>query len=226
MRRLLLVLCVMCMLFASMSPCLAAGSTNGVLAEKRVINLPNDQGKWYLSVVGEANDAQYQKILVWFKDTDSNLYKLRQQVHYIPVSTSKPVYKMRYKPNIQGLPTVRLQDHAGVVVYEACGDNLPFTPEGLYGALANDVAFAQRCIIRPWRRQNRRGPCPGPCPNPNPTPDPDLDSDPDPGPIDDGGRPDLPARSGLPPLWAMLLTLIVSAGAGGVVEWRATYAEK
>lgn len=221
MRRLLLALCAMCMLFASMSPCLAAGSTNGVLAETRVINLPNDQGKWYLSVVGEVNNAQYQKILVWFKDTDSSLYKLRQQVHYIPVSTGKSVYKTRYKPNIQGLPTVRLQNHAGVVVYEACGDNLPFTPEGLYGALANDVAFAQRCTIRPWRQNRRRL-----CPPPDSDPTPDLDLDPDPGPIDDGGRPDLPARSSLPPLWAMLLTLIVSASAGGVVEWRATYAEK
>lgn len=221
MRQLLLALCVMCMLFASMSPCLAAGSTNGVLAEKRVINLPNDEGKWYLSVVGEVNDAQYQKILVWFK-TNPSLYKLRQQVHYIPVSTNKSVYETRYKPNIKGLPTVRLQNHAGVRVYEAHGDNLPFTPEGLYGALANDVAFAQRCLIRPWR-QNRL--CPSP--NPKPKPNPDLELDPDPGPIDDGGRPDLlPVRSSLPPLWAMLLTLIVSAGVGGVVEWRATYAEK
>jgi len=228
MRRVLLALCALCMIFAVMSPCLAAinGKTNGVLVEERIINLPNDQGKWYLSVVGETSDKQYQTILKWF-DKDADLYKLRRQVHYIPVSTAKAAYQTRYKPNIEGLPTVRLQNSEGVVVYEAAGDNLPFTPEGLYGALANDVAKAQRCRpILPWRREMERR-CPGPCPQPDPAPNPNPDEDPEPGPIDDGGKPDLgPAQSSLPPLWLMLATLVVSAGAGVFVEWRNTYAEK
>lgn len=225
MKRLLIALCALCMIFASMSPCLAAnGKVNGVLAGERVVNLPNDQGKWYISVVGDAKDAQYQTILKWF-DTNSDLYKLRRQVHYIPVTTNKAVYQERYKMNVKGLPTVRMQNSEGVVIYEDFGDNLPFTPEGLYGALANDVAKAQRQCILPWRREMERR-CPGPCPTPNPDPDPAPDPDPEPGPIDDGGKPDLPARSSLPPLWLMLATLLVSAGAGAAVEWRDTYAKK
>jgi len=225
MKRLLIVLCALCMIFASMSPCLAAnGKANGVLVEERVINLPNDQEKWYISVVGDAKNAQYQMILKWF-DTNSDLYKLRRQVHYIPVTTDKAVYQERYEMNVEGLPTVRMQNSAGVVIYEAAGDNLPFTPEGLYGALANDVAKAQRRCILPWRREMERQ-CPGPCPTPNPDPAPDPDSDPELGPIDDGGKPDVPAQSGLPPFWLMLATLLVSAGAGLAVEWRATYAKK
>lgn len=228
MRRALLALFVLCMIFAAMSPCLAAtsGKVNGVLAQERVINPPNDQGKWYISVVGDRNDAQYQTILKWFKE-DAALYKLRKQVHYIPVATegkTKPVYLERYKPNIEGLPTVRMQNNQGVVIYEAAGDELPFTPDGLYGAMANGVAMKAegRCRpILPWRREMERR-CP--CPQPDPAPEPD--DDPEPEPIDDGGPPDIATQSSLPPLWLMLATLVLSAGAGVAVEWRRTYAEK
>lgn len=223
MKRLLIALCALCMIFATAAPSFAgsAGVTNGVLSQERVINLPKDQGKWYLSIVGQANDSQYQTILKWFQ-TDADLYRLRQQVHYIPVTTDKAVYETRYKTNISGLPTVRLQNSEGVVIYEAAGKNLPFTPEGLYGAFANDVAKAQRCPILPWRRNHN-------CPTPSPQPDPDPNPapDPEPGPIDDGGAPDLPVpQSSLPPLWLMLTTLLVSAGIGVGVQWRDTYAKK
>ena len=48
-----LLLCVLCVvaLFAAVVPCFA-DTVNGVLAEERVVNLPNDQDKWYISVVG------------------------------------------------------------------------------------------------------------------------------------------------------------------------------
>ena len=52
-----LLLCVLCLLavFAAVTPCLA-DTVNGVLAEERVINLPQDQSKWFVSVVGNATD--------------------------------------------------------------------------------------------------------------------------------------------------------------------------
>ena len=63
-----LLLCVLCVLalFAAVVPCFA-DTVNGVLAEERVVNLPNDQGKWYISVVGNANDARYNEVLGWFE---------------------------------------------------------------------------------------------------------------------------------------------------------------
>ena len=228
MKQLLLALCVLCAVFAA-TTCFA-GPVNGVLAEERIINLPNDQGKWYISVVGDARNADYQMILKWFGQ-DPALRKLKSQVRFCPVTTSSIIYKTRYSTNVKGLPTVRFQNSQGVVIYEAAGKNLPFTAQGLYGAFANSVAKAQSRPILPWRRNCRPGPCPGPCPSPyprpTPEPEPDVAPDPEPQPIDDGSEPEFePVQSSFPPLWLMLTVLIASAGGGTFVEWRATYAEK
>lgn len=239
MRRLLLTLCALCAILAATTcfagtansvltdNCHTPNTANGVLAEERVINLPNDQGKWYISVVGDARNAQYQTILKWFGQ-DPALRKLKNQVRFCPVTTSSTIYKTRYSTNVKGLPTVRFQNSQGVVIYEAAGKNLPFTAQGLYGAFANNVAKAQSRPILPWRRNRvRPGPCPGPCPRPDPTPEPYVAPDPVPQPIDDGSEPEFePVQSSFPPLWLMLAVLVVSAGGGVFAEWRATYAEK
>ena len=227
MKHLLLALCVILMA----STCFAVPVKSGVLSEDRVVNLPNDQGKWYLSVVGNARNAQYQTIMKWFSQ-DIPLRQLKAQVHFCPIESSSAIYKARYAPNVKGLPTVRLQNSQGTVIYEAAGKNLPFTPQGLYGAFAGNVSKAEGRPIRPWRRNNARPfPCPSPRPSPQPAPDPDFDLDPEPQPIDDGGQPDfedvpVPDQSNLPPLWLMLVTFVVSAGAGLAVEWKDTYTKK
>ena len=224
MRRLLLALCVLCFFVV---PCFA-DATHGVLSEERIINLPQDSGKWYISVVGDAKDAQYQTILKWFNENPS-LRKLKVQVHFNQITLDTVMYRDRYSMNVKGLPTVRMQTNEGFVVYEAAGKNLPFTAEGLHGAIANGFYKAQgiRSLL-PWRKN-----CPGPwCPNPGPAPqpNPDPDPDPDPAPIDDGGAPviDQPptVETVLPPLWLMLVVLLVSAAAGTAVQWRETYSKK
>jgi hypothetical protein len=224
MKRLLLALCALCAIFAATAPCFA-DATYGVLAEERVINLPQDSGKWYISVVGDAKDAQYQTILKWFNENPS-LRKLKNQVHFNQVTTDTTMYRDRYSMNVKGLPTVRMQNSQGVVIYEAAGKNLPFTSEGLHGAIAESFYKVQGIRpILPWRRNHV---CPGPCPQPGPNPDPNPD--PDPQPIDDGGGTpviDQPlVEAGLPPLWLMLLVLIASAAAGVAVQWQETYAKK
>jgi hypothetical protein len=224
MKRLLLALCALCAIFAASIPCFA-DAINGVLTEERVINLPQDGGKWYVSVVGDARDTQYQTILKWFNENPS-LRRLKNQVHFNQVTSDTVMYRDRYSINVKGLPTVRMQNSEGVVIYEAAGKNLPFTPEGFFGALAVSVNKSQgfRPIL-PWRKN-----CPGPCPNPDPQPNPDPDPDPDPAPIDDGGTPviDQPpaVEVGLPPLWLMLVVLVVSTATGIAVQWRETYAKK
>jgi hypothetical protein len=188
-----LLLCVLCVLafFAAVVPCFA-DRANGVLAEERVVNLPNDQGKWYISVVGNTNDARYNEIVGWFT-SNTSLAKLKNQVHFCLVTTNTTIYKERYAKNVKGLPTVRLQNAQGAVVYEAAGKNLPMTAAGLNGALAGAVNEAQ--TILPWRRyMERRCPGPNPCPTPGPRPDPGPTPGPDTGPdeapsIDDGGTP-------------------------------------
>lgn len=225
---LLLVLCVVLMA----STCFAV-PVSGVLAEDRVVNLPNDSGKWYLSVVGNARNAQYQTIMKWFSQ-DIPLRKLKAQVHFCPIESSSAIYKARYAPNVKGLPTVRLQNSQGTVIYEAAGKNLPFSPQSLYGAFAGSVSKAEGRLILPWRRNYDRRflcPTPRPTPAPAPAPDPDFGLDPEPQPIDNGGEPDFedvpaPAQSNLPPIWLMLVTFVVSAGVGLAIEWKDTYTKK
>ena len=79
-----LLLSVLCLLavFAAAVPCLA-DTVNGVLAEERVVNLPQDQSKWYVSVVGNATDSRYNEIVGWF-DTNASLKKLKNQVQFLP----------------------------------------------------------------------------------------------------------------------------------------------
>ena len=230
MRRLMLVLCVVCVFFAtSITSISYADRANGVLSSDRVVNLPNDQGKWYISVVGDARDAQYQTILKWFSQ-DPALRKLKNQVHFCSVTSSAAIYNARYAANVKGLPTVRFQNNQGVVIYEAAGKNLPFTSQGLYGAIADSTAGVQRRPILPWRQNRRTRPL---CPSPSPAPSPTPDLDPAPQPIDDGGAPVLEPvldpieeEESLPPIWLMLVTLITTAGIGVAVEWRAIYSKK
>ena len=210
MKRLIYVLLILgCATTISM----ATEPLYGVITEERVINLPNDQGKWYVSVVGDASDANYKKIIGWF-DTNKKLKKLKDQVHFASVTKDTAIYTERYAKNIDGLPTIRVQTGDGEVVYEAAGDNIPMSAEGLNGAIAERVL--------PWRK-NTDDRC-GPKPCPSPSPSPDLPLDPEPQPIIDGDVPDMdaPPRRGLPNVVAMLL-LISASVVGGVtglaVEW-------
>jgi len=222
MNRVLLSVCLLLAVLAAVVPASADIATaNGVLAEQRVVNLPNDQGKWYISLVGNANDTTYLRVLGWF-DANASLKGLKNKVHFCPVTSDAAIYQVRYASNVKGLPTVRVQKADGTVVYEASGKNLPMTAEGLYGAIAGAVNAAQGIRpVLPWRREMERR-CPGPGPTPTPPPDPD------PQPIDDGGPPDLegPVASVLPAWWAMLIALAAGSASGVARKWRETYQQK
>jgi hypothetical protein len=141
-------------------------------AEERVLKLPEDSDKWYISVIGDANDPQYQSIIQQFHE--GKLAELRKQCHYLPVTTDNPMFE-HYKPSIKGTPTVRVQDAVGRVIFEATRKQVP---ADLYNAIAN---AAQRHRIFPLRPQ----------PNPGPQPNPVTPDDPAPDPVDDGGTPDI-----------------------------------
>lgn len=215
MNKLLQIALCLLAVFAAGVLC-RADTVNGVLTEERVINLPQDQNKWYVSVVGSATDPRYKEVVGWF-DTNASLKRLKSQVHFCLVRAGTPIYQERYAANVKGLPTVRVQKPDGVVVYEASGKNLPMTAEGLHGAIAGAVNTAQGIRpILPWRRDmERRCPGPGPCPTPNPSPDPQPD--PEPQPIDDGGPPildDPPVESAVP--WGLLPPLCLAGLVVGV----------
>jgi hypothetical protein len=219
-----LLICAMCVVavFAAVVPCLA-DTVNGVLAEERVVTLPNDQGKWYISVVGDADNARYNEILGWF-DNNPNLAKLKDQVQFCPVTSDTAIYKERYAPNVAGLPTVRMQQPDAAVVYEAAGKDIPMTAEGLNAALAGAVGKAQGLRpILPWRRDadNRLNNLERPKPQPQPN------TDPKPQPIDDGGKPevvppDVPEPEVTLPGWLM----VPVCGAGFAIGFCLGYSKK
>lgn len=137
------VLCLIAM-FAIACPALA---TDGVNTEERVVNLPQDQDAWYISVVG-AGDS-YATLISWFVE-DEDLETIKSQVKFRAVESGTDMFKTRYEGNVKGLPTVRMQKPDGTVVYEAAGDEIPYTSQALYGALA-DSANGTQGILRPWR---------------------------------------------------------------------------
>jgi hypothetical protein len=146
---------------------------DGVDSQERVIKLPNDQNKWHVSVVGQGD--RYQEILGWFES--GKLKELKSQVFFHAVTISDPIFA-RYKDNVKGLPTVRVQDADGVVIFEASKD-LPISAGGLYSAISRKVNAEE---LLPWRRNHSKPVEPAPI-------DPSVPVDPEPSPLDDGGAP-------------------------------------
>ncbi len=228
----LILACVLSLLPGA--KCFAADGADemyGVLTEERIVNLPQDQDKWHISVVGLG--GHYKRLLGWF-DTNANLKSLKAQVKFHQIDKNTPIYRERYATNVSGLPTVRVQKADGTVVYEASDNALPYSAEGLYGAIAGASNQAQG-ILRPWRhggrpwlpwRRNMEEEC-RPQPRPQPLPQPPPPPDPD--PFDDYGAPifdeEVPADT--VPAGMVVLFSFLSAIVGGALgvrrEWKETY---
>jgi len=226
MREVLMKICCVCawVLFVLLL-CFAAHSL--LYAEvaptgERIINLPNDQGKWYLSVVGISGNETYERLMGWF-NTDHQLMDLRNQVRFCIVRSGTPIFNERYKDNIKGLPTIRLQEADGTVVYEVYGSNIPDTADALYVDISGKVCAYLRPIL-PWRRDMERR-CPKPLPAPDPQPQPNPQPDPEPQPIDDGGPPEMvePKSQQYPVVLFAIMCAVAGASAGFVIRWKKTY---
>jgi hypothetical protein len=147
---------------------------------ERIMNVPQDQNKWYVSVVGETGNTQYKEILSWFDNGDLKYFK--DQVFFIPVTTQNPIYADRYEKNTKTLPMVRVQDSEGVRIYETQGIEIPATARALNLAIGRHAA---RYIVETEQR-NRK-----PKPEPAPKPDKIIAPDPDPQPINNIGVPEI-----------------------------------
>ena len=174
------LLCL-CLLFAMTLPAMSSDIPyNGVQATERVLKLPEDGSKWYISIVGEKGNARYAEVLSWFENVPK-LKKLQDQVQFAAIDTDSDIYTERYRPNVAGLPTVRVQDANGKVVYEAAGNKLPASGESLYNAIARAASGSEEWL--PWRRNNKKPePKPEPAPSPDTVPVPVPDESPDGGP--------------------------------------------
>lgn len=141
-----------------------ADSAYGVkYAEARVINLPQDENKLYLSVIGSPSDATFATIQNWF-ETVPELKSVKAQTHFNAIETTSEMYHSRYASTIKGTPCVRLQTADGTVVYECAGRNIPMSAQALSNSINTEC-------LRRWRRNC----CPKPQPEPLPEPEPEPD---------------------------------------------------
>ena len=228
MKELLLICMAVAVCFSLSVPVDGAESVefvNGVIANERVVNLPQDSEKWYISVVGVPGEQKYREILGWFND-DENMRKLKMQVHYRAIDSNTAIYRERYEANVTDLPMVRLQKNNGEVVYESSGASLPMSAAGLHNALIESSDKAQGLrIFRPWQRQQQGNRCPV-CPKPKPPLAPVV-PDPPPAPLSDTPTPNTGSDSALTNAGlggaATLLLLLTGAGLSLVVQWRRKY---
>ena len=207
--------------------------------EERVIDLPKDSGKWFVSVIGDTNDKQFRGIVKWFAE-DTKLAGFRKQVHFWKVNIDSDIYQERYKHNTIGTPTVRIQKPSGIIVWEGVGKDIPNTPAGLYSEIAGASTNAIFPIlpwrrstpylpvfplrrdrpVLPWRQYMENQCCPDPVP---PPPNVDIDMDYGPPLIDDGGAPII-EPTGLSTggsIGLVLLSVLAGAGLGAAQRWKA-----
>jgi hypothetical protein len=186
-----------------------------------MLTLPQDQGAWYLTVFGEAGDAEFQQLQEWLK-TDEGLTKLKSQVRFNKYTTDQVRYQ-RYVETMPGLPCIRLQTEKGLVVSEFWGDNIPGTSNALYRGIKGDLKdkTSWGCLRR------RRCPAPKPKPNPKPpvvVPD-EKPVEPPVGPPVLDEEPDEPEESRM---W-ILLTILGALGGGAFgfyQEYKAEHMDK
>lgn len=173
---------------------------------------PEDAARLHLSVVGIVNNAQYQSVLSWFQK-DEKLASLRRTVHFHQINAGSAMYEERYAPNIKGLPTVRLQDGEGRVLYESWGSNLPKSPVALASAIETKTEQLFDPPLLPWRRQMQQKCGPQGCPSPQQelTPEDLMENDFGAPPVD---VPIIEPEPEGVPAWLCVLLAVVSAGGG------------
>lgn len=142
--------------------------------EERVLVLPQDQGKYYLTLFGNPMDATYSKLKLWFK-VNSLLRGLRDQTHYNEVDSNSAMFAKHYAKDVPSLPYIRLQRPDGVSIFEMGGPDVPVSPEAVSHSINTEC-------FRRWRNRCPDGSCPS-------TPSPDQPNQPAPNPILDDPEP-------------------------------------
>jgi hypothetical protein len=143
MKRLLLLLALSaCALPAHAEWCADAdGGVKYNSTSERSVELPQDQDRWYTTVMYDPSDSQGREVCSWFQ-TNDELAKIQAGTHFSAMPSNSPMFRSRYATTVNDLPCIRIQDEKGVVVYQISGRNMPLTSE----ALANSIKTS--CIRR------------------------------------------------------------------------------
>lgn len=130
-------------------PALRADASYGVrYAQEQVIQLPQDQGRFYLTVFGNDGEYRYEQVKNWIS-TDPQLSAVRLQTTYNTYRVDSVMFRERYAQGVSNIPCVRLQDNQGNVVYEAVGTSVPMSAEALYNGMAEGCRRHRHCRPQP-----------------------------------------------------------------------------
>lgn len=114
--------------------------------KERVIKLPKDGQKFFVTVIGDPNDSKFIALKSWFKDVPE-LAKLRDETHFNAVATNRPDFKEKFSKNVPNTPLVRVQTSNGGVIYQVSGDNVPMSGQALSRSINTE-------FLRRWRERH------------------------------------------------------------------------
>lgn len=127
---------------------------------ERVVQLPQDESKTYLTVFGSPRDAEYKQLKSWFS-SNPDLSAFRDQTRYNEIETTSALYQGRYKNHVPSGTLVRFQDSEGNVIVDL-GDHadtkLPMSAEALAKALNGRAPQSAGCIFKHRKEETKADP--------------------------------------------------------------------
>lgn len=135
-------------------------------ATEKVVELPRDNGKPYLTVIGSNADPRFHVLKEWFEQNET-LAAIAGQTHYNPIAIEDPRFSERMADEYPVTPCVVLQDgRTFAKVVEFTDAELPMTADALATGL-NRKASAAECF---GLRSHRQDAAPAPRKDTKPMP--------------------------------------------------------
>lgn len=122
--------------------------------KERVVHLPQDGNKFFVTVFGNPNDPKFNEIKGWFVNVPE-LAKLKAETNFNAISTTSVDYRDKYAKHVATTPTIRVQTAAGGVVYQVSGASIPMSGQALSKAV--NTEFLRRWRERRLDRINNNG---------------------------------------------------------------------
>lgn len=193
--------------------------------QEQIVNLPQDQNKFYTTIIGTPGEAKFEAIKKWFTDVPE-LKSVKAQTHFNAIETTSIMFKERYATTVKNTPCVRVQTADGTTLFQCSGHNVPMSGEALTKAINT------QCLRR-WRQNRNAGPNPDTTPDTTPAPDegdfqPDVGPDTTPLDSDDSDSDDTLTDEAYKFPWVLVLStltggLFVGAGSMVVTLYRKKY---
>lgn len=117
--------------------------------EVRIVKLPQDANRPFLSIYGKPDDPKVKQLKTWF-DKNAELHGIKVQSHYNFIDMTQRGNIEKYGPSIPALPCVRIQEFDGKPVYQVSGKNIPMSAEAMSKS-TNTELFRR---WRNWRNRN------------------------------------------------------------------------